>query len=739
MKVGEIQREAGLEALRDSWNGLVSEAASKTIFLTWEWVSAWWAAYGQPGDLRILTFHDEAGVLRGIAPLRRQRAKRWGQTVPALLFIGDSSIEAPTLNDSDYLDFIIAAGHEEQVLNAFQRYAADALKSGTVLLLNEIPDGSPNLALLKRAAESREMVWSESDVPCATTRLPESWDEYLRMLQPRFRTKVRSLLRNLESRPEVQFRFCDEAGQLDRILPALFDLHTRRWAEEGKPGVFGWERKRDFYFRLSRLLLERGWLRLSWLEWNEKILACQYGFAYGGTYFQLQEGYEPASEHSNPGIGLRAWSIREFMKEGIREYDFLGGVGRHKTTWAAEVKHSKRILLARETPGNVLFCRGPEWERAARESLKELVPEKILAARVKAAEPANGGRSGWLRQAAALCYVHSGLEGMTRPLRRRYQLSVGSGRSVSLRKRARGSARILYYHRVNDRRDPFSDAMPPELFEQHVRYLARNYKIASMSQIMRHLAEGDSAEALVGITFDDGYADNYVHAFPILQRYGVPATIFLTTGGLDSGELLWFERLADAVQRSTREFVDIDWDIPRRFWMRSLAERVESNNRIFGLLRNLTNAERKVWLTKILEELGAGNGEERRNEMLSWDQVRAMSTNGIDFGGHTVTHPFLSKLTSAEAAWEVSECKRRIEAELQKPVEFFAYPNGREEDFAAGNKEVLRAAGYRAAVTTIWGVNDAFTDCMELKRGGPWESSPALFAAKMDWYQWVNQ
>ena len=101
-----------------------------------------------------------------------------------------------------------------------------------------------------------------------------------------------------------------------------------------------------------------------------------------------------------------------------------------------------------------------------------------------------------------------------------------------------------------------------------------------------------------------------------------------------------------------------------------------------------------------------------------------------------VTRPIL---TETEASWEVSECKRRIEAELQSPVDYFAYPNGREEDFIASNKELLRAAGYRAAVTTIWGVNDRSTDRMELRRGGPWESDPAVFASKLDWYQWVNQ
>jgi peptidoglycan/xylan/chitin deacetylase (PgdA/CDA1 family) len=115
-----------------------------------------------------------------------------------------------------------------------------------------------------------------------------------------------------------------------------------------------------------------------------------------------------------------------------------------------------------------------------------------------------------------------------------------------------------------------------------------------------------------------------------------------------------------------------------------------------------------------------------------------MKSLGFDFGGHTVTHPYLSRLTRERVDWEISECKRRIEAELQAPVAHFAYPNGREEDFAPWNKELIRKAGYRAAVTTLWGLNFQSTDPLELRRGQPWENDEALFAYKMDFYHMVN-
>jgi peptidoglycan/xylan/chitin deacetylase (PgdA/CDA1 family)/CelD/BcsL family acetyltransferase involved in cellulose biosynthesis len=738
MKVATIRDQADWQRLEPVWNPLLEASASATTFLSWEWATTWWSAYGNPDDLHILTATDDSGIIRGIAPLRREAIRRYGQRFPTVAFLGDGS------NDSDYLDFIVAPGFEEPAIDAWLGHLQKELGPAVILRLNDLPAASPNLPVLKKLAEGG--LWDEQPVPCATVHLPAEWDEYLSTLKPRFRTRIRSVLRSLEARPDVRFGFCDDESQLERLLPALFDLHTRRWNQDGRPGVFGWDRKRRFYAALSSVLLDRGSLRLSWLERNGHILACQYGFVHGNTYLHLQEGYEPAAEHWNVGVGLRAWTIREFLRAGIREYDFLAGVGRHKTDWGATVKESRRIVVAARTYKNLVFCRGPEWQDRAKEAARKLIPEKVLVMRRARLEGSAAGPAptastrDFVERAAASCYFRLGLSAPARLVRERYRLSVsptGRPRFLSWARRREPAGRILYYHRVNDDRDPFFPSMPVDVFERQMRYVARRYKVVSLGRLIEHLESG-RPETVVAITFDDGYRDNYDNALPILERYGLPATVFLATGSLDTREPLWFEILAGALKTTSVDHLDLETDPPRRLWLRTTEERLRANGELFALLRRMPDRERHVQLTAFLRELAAPDAMQRTDMMLTWDQVRASTRRGVEFGGHTVTHPFVSRLTPEQADWEISECKRRIEAELQTPVAHFAYPNGREEDFSPWSKEAIRAAGYQGAVTTLWGLNYQSTDRLELRRGQPWEEDEARFAYKMDWYQLVN-
>src|SRR5689334_20146088 len=123
----------------------------------------------------------------------------------------------------------------------------------------------------------------------------------------------------------------------------------------------------------------------------------------------------------------------------------------------------------------------------------------------------------WVRRAMANCYFHSPMPAVVRRLRRDYRVDRSENGNLNLRKRDHATARILYYHRVNDDNDPFSPAISTALFEAEMRFLRRCHRVVSLDELMRRLSEGP-ADPVLAITFDDGYQDNYKNAFPILQR-----------------------------------------------------------------------------------------------------------------------------------------------------------------------------------------------------------------------------
>lgn len=726
MKIVEIRDFAATAALRAEWNGLLDATGSNSIFLTWEWFQSWWPSYAEPGwQLRLVLIYSDDGALRGMAALREQTHTRRGLTVRALRFAVDGS------NDSEYLDVLIHPDAEAQTRFALNGWLERQLASGLVLQWNELPEASGSVAALQTLCGQGCTV---QRVACATAPLPQDFETYVAGLKPRFRTKVRSVLRAFSEDSNFEFGFCETAEEAVALLPPLFALHTRRWEADGERGVFWWDRKREFYRNLTARLAIEGTLRFSWLRCRGQVLACQYGFLRGGTYFHLQEGYEPEAEHRNCGIGLRAWSIRELIRQGVREYDFLGGINRHKTDWGAVEKKSLSVESAGAGWKNWAYRSVPAWETAFRESARAVLPGRVFELRHQLRASANPAGAAF--QITASAYYHSGvLPALARRVRERYAL-VRNGK-LHLEQRTAPRGRILYFHRVNDEHDPFFPAMDTALFDRQMRYLARHYEVVSLAQMLQRLDDRVPGDMLA-ITFDDGYRDNLENALPILERYGLPATIFLTTAPMDSREPMWFERLAGAFRDTTCDRLDLEIDIPRRYLLRNREERLRANDRVYEQLRQLPNAERVTWLDRVLDQLGRPSLASRQGRMLTWDDVRQMSRRGIDFGGHTVNHPFLSRLSGEGILAEASGCRVRIEEELQKPVRHFAYPSGRASDFGLDNAGLIRAAGYEAAVTTIWGLNDSSTDRMTLRRGGPWEERADLFAAKLDWYQLVN-
>lgn len=277
---------------------------------------------------------------------------------------------------------------------------------------------------------------------------------------------------------------------------------------------------------------------------------------------------------------------------------------------------------------------------------------------------------------------------------------------------------ILTYHRAA------GDGLRGQLL-----YLQRHYRLLPLEVALEELSAPRSGDAqqqpdqrtTAVLTFDDGYRDNYTHLFPLVCELGIPVTIFLIPGYIDSGDHFWWlegERLVRRGQASAASFAG------RTYHLDNSEEREALTRAIDAGLRYATSiADREAFLASIREALAVPPsvaGEELPALPLTWAQVREMEASGwVSYGAHTMHHPVLACLRDpAEVEREIGECRMVLEQQLGHPVRTLAYPIGHHEHLGEYALEAVRAAGYRWAAINSTGVNTPQSDPLLLRRIG---------------------
>jgi peptidoglycan/xylan/chitin deacetylase (PgdA/CDA1 family) len=307
-----------------------------------------------------------------------------------------------------------------------------------------------------------------------------------------------------------------------------------------------------------------------------------------------------------------------------------------------------------------------------------------------------------------------------------------------VRRRSFGNVQILVYHRVNDDRDPFFPGTPVKVFRQQMEYLAANYNVTSLEDAVDGMVRKDVPDNVVVITFDDGYRDNYINAFPILKDLSLPATIFLATDSIGSGRALWHDRVFSAFRRTSVAFLEGFGTSSSKYRLATIDEKLFAQQEVLNFLRSRDDGEREFWIDFLIDKLEVTDCCEAPGLMLSWEEANIMHNSGVSFGSHTVTHPILSKLPYQRAREEIERSKDMIEARLHVPVKTFAYPNGRTHDFNECTKRLLKQAGYICALTTNFGANEIDQDLFELRRATPWDHDICTFGARLNYYKFAS-
>ena len=263
------------------------------------------------------------------------------------------------------------------------------------------------------------------------------------------------------------------------------------------------------------------------------------------------------------------------------------------------------------------------------------------------------------------------------------RLLLGS-RTLRLAGHLVGSPRIviLGYHSIQERPEENADSIglaithSASAFDSQMDVVAREYTPVSLEDV-RLILQGkrELRKNAVAITFDDGYRDNWDIANAILRRYGLPATFYLTTSWIDSGEPPWFCRLRYAFTTTRCS----EWTSPAdgRIWhLRGSAERSAALQAALDLASQMPCADRETAVRTVEKELDVPPLVNSRHLMMSWDQARGLHGLGHIIGSHTTTHPNVAHLMDElNVREEIAESKRKIEKELQSTVSHFSYPH----------------------------------------------------------------
>ena len=277
--------------------------------------------------------------------------------------------------------------------------------------------------------------------------------------------------------------------------------------------------------------------------------------------------------------------------------------------------------------------------------------------------------------------------------------------SVALRP-FRGNGAILMYHRITPQ--PQCDFHPnrrlevdADSFEKQLHYLSKHCLCLSLDEMIERLNHGTLRYPALALTFDDGYRDNLQWALPLLQKYSVPAAVYVTTGSIDGASTPWWNEL----EHILANLESLEFECQNRLFRLGLGsrpEKAEAFAQIEALVKSLPLAQRQTLMLDLRERCPVRF--DASGLMLSWNELQLLAAcKLITIGAHTVNHPNLSTCTAAELESELLTSKTILQEQLGREIRHLAYPYGTADDCGPREFEAAARAGFLSAVTTCLG------------------------------------
>lgn len=317
---------------------------------------------------------------------------------------------------------------------------------------------------------------------------------------------------------------------------------------------------------------------------------------------------------------------------------------------------------------------------------------------------------------------------------------------------------VLMYHRVAEvELDPWSLCVTHQNFAEQLEVLQKYYQPLSLKQFAQAHRDGKIPDRAVVVTFDDGYVDNLHYAKPILERYSIPATVFVSTGYIGKEREFWWDELERLLLQpgtlpeklslnisgslyhwelgQAANYTQQDYQSDRicKPWEAKPGSRMSFYYSIWQVLLPLPEWECIKALDELVVWANAESTVRKTHRSLLPEEVCALGQGKlVEIGAHTVTHPFLSAQSTELQRREIQQSKATLEEMLNRPVTSFSYPFG---NYTTETAELARTVGFDCACTTIKDIVWQQSDSFQLPRFGIENCNGEEFAKELSrWF-----
>jgi peptidoglycan/xylan/chitin deacetylase (PgdA/CDA1 family) len=239
---------------------------------------------------------------------------------------------------------------------------------------------------------------------------------------------------------------------------------------------------------------------------------------------------------------------------------------------------------------------------------------------------------------------------------------------------SRARLSILIFHRVLSQPDPlFPGEVDKRQFDNLMRWVAGWFNVLPLDEAIVRLRRGALPARAAAITFDDGYADNWFNAVPIIRKHRLHATFFIATGFLDGGRM-WNDTLIESVRGAAVPVLNLSWLGLGERCVESVSQKSALIADLIPAIKHMATAEREVAVARVAE---ASRAVLPNDLMLSSSQLRDLRSSGMGVGAHTISHPILAKLDVPSARREIAVSRDVLAELLGGRIGILAYPNGK--------------------------------------------------------------